>query len=274
MFVNLYHSAPVVSCFDDAIPPAPPAEPVAPPNPNDPPKTFSQDEVNRILAEDKRKHQITLAKTEQTYKDLLANNTALTAKERSTLEENLVTVQGQLRTKEEQAKMEKRQLEESLNAKIAEEQNKAKGWEARYKDETVTRSLMDAASADAYQPSQIVTILKGMTKLVEEVDEASGKATGKFKTVVEFPDVDAEGNPTITIRSPADTVKRMKELPEIYGNLFKSNVVSGIGANSTTGVTPGSNGKVNLKNLTPQQYRELRAKNPEALGLRPQGGRR
>lgn len=267
--LKLYFSPAVVSCFDDApiLPSAALPEPAAPPN--DGLKTFSQDDVNKFLADDKRKHQATLAKTEQTYKELLANNNALTAKERATLEENLVTVQGQLRTKEETAKMEKKALEESLNGKIVEEQIKAKNWETRYKDETVTRSLMDAAAPDAYNVSTVVTVLKGMTKLVEEIDETSGKATGKFKTVVEFPDVDAEGNPTITVRSPADTVKRMKELPEIYGNLFKSNVVSGIGGNSATGVTPGHNGKINLRNLTPAQYRELRANNPEALGLRP-----
>jgi hypothetical protein len=287
MFENLYLSLPVVSCFDDAADAAAKAAADAAAaaaataagagGANDPPKTFTQDEVNRILAEDKRKHQAALLKTESTYKELLANNNTLTAKERQTLEENLVTVQGQLRTKEEQAKMEKKQLEETLNSKIAEEQAKAKNWETRYKEETVTRALSDAAaSGEAFQPNQIVTLLKGMTKLVEEVDEQSGKATGRYKTVVEFPDVDAEGNPTTSVRTPSEAVKRMKELPEIYGNLFKSNVVSGIGSNSTTGVTPGHNGKINLRNLTPQQYRELREKNPEALGLkaRPKGSRR
>ena len=61
----------------------------------------------------------------------------------------------------------------------------------------------------------------------------------------------------------------MKELAATYGNLFKSGVVSGIGATSGPGgVAPGGNGKVDVKNLTPQQYAEIRAKNPELLGLR------
>jgi uncharacterized spore protein YtfJ len=238
-------------------------------------KVFTQDDVNRLLAEDKRKHQAALLKTEQTYKDLLANNKSLSEKERQTLEENLATVQGQLRTKEEQAKMEKKQLEEQLTSKIKEHESRASEWENRYKTETVARSLQDAAvNADAFQPSQIVALLKPMTRLVEEIDEKNGKSTGRFKSVVDFPDVDAEGNPTVTVRTPAEAVKRMKDLPLIYGNLFKSNVVSGIGANSATGVPTGSDGKINLRNLSAEQYREIREKNPAALGLRPRRGRR
>jgi hypothetical protein len=133
----------------------------------------------------------------------------------------------------------------------------------------VARSLQDAAvMADAFQPSQVVTLLKHMTRLVEEVDDKTGKSTGRFQIVVDFPDVDADGNPTIAVHTPAGAVKRMKDLPETYGNLFKSGVVSGIGANSSTGVMPGSNGKIDLRKLTPAQYRELREKNPAALGLK------
>ena len=43
----------------------------------------------------------------------------------------------------------------------------------------------------------------------------------------------------------------MKELPQVYGNLFKSGVVSGIGSSSATGgLASGSGGKVDLRKLT------------------------
>jgi hypothetical protein len=277
MLENLYRSLALVSCFDDAADhaaadkaAADAAASAAAAAAEGTPKVFTQEEVNKMMAADKRKHQDVLVKTEQSYKELLASNKSLTEKERATLEENLATVQGQLRTKEETAKMEKKQLEEQLTGKIKEHETRAHEWENRYKTETVTRSLQDAAvSADAFQSSQIVALLTPMTRLVEMIDEKTNKSTGKFRPVVDFPDVDADGNPTITVRTPDEAVKRMKDLPETYGNLFKSNVVSGIGANSATGVTPGANGKVNLRNLTPEQYRELRAKNPAALGLSP-----
>jgi hypothetical protein len=82
-------------------------------------------------------------------------------------------------------------------------------------------------------------------------------------------DVDPKtGEPVQMVRTPEEAVKRMKELPDTFGNLFKSGVVSGIGAGMATGGTPGG-GRVDVRKLTPQQYRELREKNPEALGLRP-----
>ena len=71
-------------------------------------------------------------------------------------------------------------------------------------------------------------------------------------------------------RSPEEAVKRMKEMPEQWGNLFRSNVVSGIGSSSATGgLMPGQGGKIDVRKLTPTQYREIREKNPELLGLAP-----
>lgn len=239
-------------------------------------KTFTQDDLNRILADDRRKHQTQLAKVETTYKELLANNKSLSEKERSTLEENLATIQGQLRTKEQQANFEKKQLEEEFVVKLQGAEQQRQEWESRYRQETVERAIFDAAvGGDAYRPQQIINELRAYAKLVEVIDQKTSKATGKFKTVIEFPDVDrTTGEPTILTLSPEDAVKRMKELPELFGNMFRSNVVSGIGSNSATGgFAPGSGGKIDLRKLTPQQYREIRAKNPELLGLRPVGRR-
>ena len=61
----------------------------------------------------------------------------------------------------------------------------------------------------------------------------------------------------------------MKQLPETWGNLFKSNIVSGIGGTSATGGHASGSGRVDVKKLTTEQYMELRKKNPAALGLRP-----
>ncbi len=109
-----------------------------------------------------------------------------------------------------------------------------------------------------------------MTRLTEITDEKTGKGTGKFKVVVDFPDTDPNtGEPTVTLHTPESAAKRMKELSAVYGNLFKSGVVSGIGSSSVSGGTAlGTSGKVDVKNLTAAQYAEIRAKNPELLGLR------
>ena len=94
--------------------------------------------------------------------------------------------------------------------------------------------------------------------MIEVMDEKTGKGTGKYKPVVEMPDVDATtGEQVVMTRTPEEAVKRMKELPEMYGNLFRSGVVSGIGSSSATGgLASGAGGKIDVKNLTPSSTRK------------------
>jgi len=231
--------------------------------------TYTQDEVNAFLAEDRRKHQAQLKVQETKLQDTLKSNT-LNESDRKSLQENLAAVQGQLRSKEQQAALEKQELESSYQAKLTALEETSRGWESRYRDSTVQRSLQDAAiKNDAFSASQIVTLLKPMTKMIEEMDPITKRSNG-FKVVVEMPGIDPKtGESTLYVHTPEEAVKRMKELPE-YGNQFKSGVVSGIGAGSATGgLAPGQSGRIDVAKLTPQQYRELRAKNPELLGLRP-----
>jgi len=83
--------------------------------------------------------------------------------------------------------------------------------------------------------------------------------------MIDFPDIDEKtGEEIKTLRTPMDAVKRMKEIPKIWGNLFKSNVVSGVGAGQ--GVAPGT-GEIDPTTLTSEQYMKLRRENPEKLGL-------
>jgi hypothetical protein len=232
---------------------------------------FTQEDLNRFLAEDRRKHQIQLQKMESQLNEL-AKSKSLTEQERQTLKENLDTIAGQLRTKEQQLTLEKRQLEEQYQAKIEESAKKAQTWEALFRDSTIDRSLQDAAvKHEAFNPAQLVTQLRPWTRVIEVMDEKTGKPTGKYKPVVDMPDVDATTNEqAIMTRSPEEAVKRMKEMPEQWGNLFRSNVVSGIGSSSATGgLMPGQGGKIDVRKLTPTQYREIREKNPELLGLAP-----
>jgi hypothetical protein len=231
--------------------------------------TYTQEEFNKALAEDRRKHQAQLKVMETRLQDSLKSNT-LNEGDRKSLQENLSAVQGQLRSKEQQAALEKQELEASYQVKLSAMEETARKWELLHRDSTVQRSLQDAAiKHDAFSASQVVTLLKPMTKMIEEMDPVTKRSNG-FKVVVEMPGTDPKtGEFTLYVHTPDEAVKRMKELPE-YGNQFKSGVVSGIGAGSATGgLAPGQNGKVDVAKLTPQQYREIRATNPERLGLRP-----
>jgi len=276
MFNSVYLSRPWSACFegDDeaakavaAVAAKAAAEAVA--NAGNLTKVFSQEELNHILAEDRRKHQTQLK--EQAEKlEVVLKSSQLTEQDRKALQENLGSVQGQLRSAEAQAAREKQELEHSYQARLADVEKRATTWEVMYRDSTVQRALQDAAvTNDAFSASQIVTILKPLTKLVEGVDPVTKRPNGSYEVKIEMMDVNPKTNELEpTVRSPEEAVKRMKELPAQYGNLFKSGVVSGIGSGSATGgLTSGQGGKLDVRKLTPQQYREIRAKNPELLGL-------
>jgi hypothetical protein len=127
-------------------------------------------------------------------------------------------------------------------------QDRGDHWEDLYKKETVARSLQDAAaSGDAFNPSQIVGLLNPMTEL-KEID-------GKLTPMVDFPDIDEKtGQPVQTQCSPADAVKRMRQLPKAWGNLFKSNIVSGVGA----GQGETSTADTDYQSMDPATYRKNR----------------
>lgn len=240
-------------------------------------KTFTQEELNKVLAEDRRKHQTKLQEVETKLKAALDSNT-LTEKDRKALQENLETVQGQLRSKEEQLALEKKQLQEQYAVQVEEANKKAAFFETLYRDSTVERALTDAAvKHEAFQPFQLVTQLRPLTKLVPEVDPKTGKPTGKYKPMVEMQTVNqTTGEMETKAYTPEDAVKKMKDDPTTWGNMFRSGVVSGIGSSSATGGLTSGNGQIDLRKLTPQQYQEIRQKNPELLGLRSKGasGRR
>jgi hypothetical protein len=240
-------------------------------------KTFTEEDVNKIvqerLAKDRKRREEAYKDLETKYADMLKSQ-SLTEEERGKLETNLEDVRKQLRTKDQQAAHERKTLEDRYQAELKSEREAKASWEGRFKESLIARALQDAAvKHEAYNPAQIVKHLRENTKVVEKTDD-KGKPTGEYVPMVDFHDVHSEtGEPLMTQRTPEDAVKRMKELPDQYGNFFKTNVVSGIGGNSATGgLQPGAGGKLSaqqIKNLTPEQYRKIRQENPALLGLAP-----
>jgi hypothetical protein len=237
-------------------------------------KMFTQDDLNKHLAEDRRKHQTKLQEMETKLKAALDSNT-LTEKDRKALQENLETVQGQLRSKEEQLTVEKKQLQEQYAVQLKEANEKASFFENLYRDSTVERALTDAATKhEAFQPFQLANQLRPLTKLVPEVDPKTGKPTGKYKPMVEMQAVNqTTGEMETKAYTPEDAVKKMKDDPDTWGNMFRSGVRSGIGSSSATGGLTSGNGQIDLRKITPQQYLKIQKENPELLRTRPTGRR-
>lgn len=236
-------------------------------------KVFSQDDVNRIvqdrLAKDRKTQETKYKDLEGEYKTLLENQ-SLSSDQRVKLESELEDIQKRFRTKEQQQAHERKQVEEQLSSELETYKVAALDWEGKYKTSVTDRALIDAATTgDAFNSQQVVALLRPMTKMIE-AKGPDGQPTGQLVPMLDFPDVNEAGEPVMTQRTPDEAVKRMKEIPEQYGNLFKSNVVSGIGAGSANGgVTPGTAGRIDVTKLTPEQYMKIRKENPSLLGLKP-----
>ena len=233
-------------------------------------KAFNQEDVNKFLADDRRKHTDKYNKLEQTYKTMLSDKN-LATEQRGKLELELQDLQKTFRTKAQQADYDRKQVEEKLTNEMASFKESATRWEGMYKDSVIQRSLQDAAiSGEAFNPLQIVNLLRTNTTMRPAMDPEGVEIPNEMIPMIDFPDKDdTTGERVTTLRTPQEAVQRMKELPEQFGNLFRANVVSGIGAgNATGGVASGEGGRVDVSKLTPDQYRRMRKDNPEALGLR------
>lgn len=226
-------------------PPTPPPAPA---------KTFTQEQVNNFLAEERRKMQ---TKNQQTITELenLRNSARLTEEEKSNLTARIEALQSETQSKEQQLTREV----ETYRKKIAETEQsltkRVEEWQGRYTELLVDNTIASAAAKnDVYKETQVLGMLKPRAKVVPIVDDA-GKTTDKFQVVIKFDDVDAKtGNPITLELSPDAALKRMKELPEEYGNLFKSGVTPGVGKSKGTGPT----GEPDVKAMDAKAFREYR----------------
>ena len=218
-------------------------------------KAFTQDDVNRLLADEKRKHQASTRKALEELEAIKAKSN-LTDQERVDLEGRLENMKNELMTKEELAKKE----QDKITRKFTEDLNKVTGerdsWQQRFTNSTIQRTITDASVASkAFSPRQIVAILQPDTRLVEALD-SEGKPTGEMIAKVEFSDVDKEGKPVTLDLTIAEAVKRMSEMDE-YANLFKTDGAGGVGGANRGGGKPLDAKKIAATD--PALYRKLRA---------------
>ena len=223
--------------------------------------TMTQDELNKMMADNRRK----LTKQNEdlvTQLKKLRDETRMTQENRDDLEKRIEQLQEQYMSKEELAKREAEKQSKKHQSEVETLTGDRNRWQGMYADATIKRSLTDAAvSGEAVRPDQIVAILGGSTHLSEVLD-STGQPTGQFRPVVKFTDINDSGENVTLELSPEDAIKRMKELPESYGNLFKGSATGGVGGSSGAG---GVEQTASFKELMkdPVKYREWRKKNPD-----------
>jgi len=196
-------------------------------------KTFTQEEVNSLLAKERREHK---KRAQQLVDDLntLKHKATLTAEERDALQNKINELEQTFLSKEELLKRETEKKTKELNDKLEDLSKKAETWKNRYVDTMVENDLTEAAvKHNAFSTNQIVTLLRGKTEVVPILDDDNNE-TGAFKTVVTLETKDSKGETKVLKLSPNDAVKLMSETDE-YFNLFKESGVGGLGDRNRKG---------------------------------------
>jgi len=226
------------------------AEAEAKANPN---QVFTQDQVNKMLAEDRRKHKAQVDKHVAELEQLKKSK-SLSDQERTNLTTKIEELQNSVLTKEQRAAKEKEKLEKDLKATTEQLTADRDQWKNRFHSSQIKQAITsEAAAHKAFDSDALIAILGPQTRLVEVLDE-SGQPTGDFVPKTKFKDVDKEKKEFVADLTVPEVVARMKEIPK-YGYLFETTAQAGVGANTR----PGGRG-VDPSEMTPAQYREWRKK--------------
>ncbi len=219
---------------------------------------FTQEDLNKVLAEDRRKHQAQLVKVQQTLEETMQSKN-LSVQEKEQMAAQLEEIQAQGRTREQQLAHEKKQAEENASKKVTEASKESQKWRERFTQQLIESRLSEAVSdGDIFNPGQLKQLLKSGVEL-EQVRDEQGRLSDVQEVFVRFEDRDAAGEPIQSKMLPVAAVKRMKQLSAVYGNQFRAGVVSGVGSGNGGGSAAGHG--IDVAKLSTEQYMRLRKEN-------------
>lgn len=215
-----------------------------PATPPEPPKTFTQADVDNIVQTRVKKEKERAQKLADDLEQI-KGQANLSEEHKTALQAQIDELQNSLLTKEQLADQEKKKFEaqhQKVTAELTADRDK---YRDLYTSTTIKRAILDAAIAnEAAVPGQLVTMLTGAARLAE-VKGADGKPTGEHEPFVKVSGRDKDNKPVVLDLPVLDAVKQMKEWPDLYGNLFKDTKTGGVGATTT-----GQGSSVNPNNVS------------------------
>ena len=201
--------------------------------------TEQQKKVDEIVKTEKAKVKRNMEKQISQLEEF-KKTANLTKKENEDLSLKIENMRKDFMTKEELAKVESEKSRKATNKQVSDLEKDRDTWKNRYTNSTIERALIDAAhETKAYNPEQILAILKPNTQLVEAMDD-DGKATGNYEPKIDYTTTDKDGKSVKLTLTPLEAAKKMME-EERFANLFVSSTKGGLGSFTTK--KPGDKGK-------------------------------
>jgi len=196
------------------------------------PKTFDQAEIDRLMAKERAEFR---KKNEKLAAELtrIQGLASTTQQDRDALAAQIEELQNQHLSKEELLKRDSEKLKSEADKERKKLTQERDTWQTKYTRTRINQEIIAAAAADAYNPEQIIELLAPKARLAEVVGE-DNKPTGEDQVRVKLPTV-KDGKPTTLDLTVAEAITLMKTEVARYGNLFKSNLVGGVGGANVTG---------------------------------------
>jgi hypothetical protein len=227
---------------------------------NEPPKTFTQDQVNTFMKKEKEKATQERERLAKQLEDL-GNKAKMSDEQRQTLENQIEELRTSNLTTEEKAKRSADKLKAEYDGKLTTVESESKKWQDRHNQLQIGYEINGAALKHEVLPQAIPFVesyLKPSTRLVE-IDGEDGKGTGIFAAKVKLATKNKEGQNVTLDFTVDEALKAMKDDPDTFGHLFKG-AAGGTGASSGT---PSK--KQSMAKLDTADYMAARKKNPDAV---------
>lgn len=226
-------------------------------------KTFTQEDVNTIMAREKRKTQ-EAQKQHAAQLEQYKKTAQLTTEERAKLEAQIDDLQSKSMTVEEKARRESEKAAKTHQAALDGLTTERDSWQNQYTNELIGNKIaLASAKHKAENPEHIDGLIRSRTKVAPVLDP-EGNATGRFEARVAFPDTDKENKPITLDLTVDEAVKRMTELPQ-HQNLFAGGKAGGLGASGGQGGKIGTIDVAKMAREDPAGYRKLRKEKPEEI---------
>jgi hypothetical protein len=236
--------------------------PAGNPPAGNPPATqsFTQEQVNSFVAQERRKvEEAAKQQNADTLNQLkmLQTKANLSEEERTGLESQISELNKKVFTAEELAGQERKKLNDQHKAQLDELTADRDGWQGRFTEATISRNITDAAvKHDAFNPNQIVAVIRPQTRLTEVKDEDGNVLD--YAPMVTMKSLDKDGKPIELELTVDKAVEQMKE-NEAFFNLFKGKTLDGLGAGNN-----GQGSNVDTSKMTMDQYKAYRKKEKAA----------
>lgn len=249
--------------FDDGTPGASP--PVSPPPPPPPPAvpptngTFTQEQVNKMMAEHKRALQ---TQNQELVKQLeeLRSSATLTQQQRDDLDARINTLQQQHLTEQQKLSLELEKVSKKYKTETESLSAEANKWKSQFTTTLVTNAILEGATKhQAASAKQMLAMLGGQVKVVEEVDE-KGNGTGRYVPKLPLTVLDPKTKKPVQVElDVVEAIGKLREDPE-YSNLFLVDGKPGFGGTNAN-LGGGNSASPDFSKMTPEQYKDWRNKN-------------